>query len=70
MSHQLSFSVLAAMMFCVLTLAFASPARAVNCDVNACINACSKKCATAGCMCASNCMQTIEERKKAGQCKK
>jgi hypothetical protein len=50
-------------------LAFAQPARAVNCDVNACINTCSKKCATPGCACASSCLQTIEGRKKAGQCK-
>ena len=58
-----------ATIFLSLTLAFASPARAVNCDVNACISTCSKKCATPGCMCAQNCMQTIEGRKKNGQCK-
>lgn len=45
------------------------PALAVNCDVNACISACSKKCGTPGCMCAPNCLQTIDKRKKAGQCK-
>ena len=47
------------------------PARAagVNCDVNACINACTKKCATPGCACASSCLQTIDARKKSGQCK-
>lgn len=64
------FSILTTTMFFGLMLALAPAARAVNCDVNACINACSKKCATPGCACASSCMQTIEGRKKAGQCKK
>jgi hypothetical protein len=44
-------------------------AAGVNCDVNVCINLCSKKCATPGCGCASNCLQTIDARKKSGQCK-
>jgi hypothetical protein len=66
MLSRLSIAFLSAMF---LFVAFAPSAFAVNCDVNACINACSKKCATAGCMCASNCMQTIDKRKKGGQCK-
>jgi len=45
-------------------------AAGVNCDVNACISACSKRCATPGCACAPNCLQTIEARKKGGQCPK
>jgi hypothetical protein len=69
MSRRLSVSFLSAMCFYALSVAFAPSALAVNCDVNACINACSKKCATPGCACASSCMQTIEGRKKAGQCK-
>jgi hypothetical protein len=52
-----------------LTFAFASPARAVNCDVSACINICQKKCPGPSCQCPQNCMQTIEGRKKNGQCK-
>jgi hypothetical protein len=52
-----------------LTLAFASPARAVNCDVNFCISTCQKKCPGPACQCPQNCMQTIAGRKKNGQCK-
>lgn len=70
MSHRLSLAFLSAMFFYGLSIVFAPSAFAVNCDVNACITACSRKCATPGCMCAPNCMQTIEGRKKAGQCKK
>jgi hypothetical protein len=69
MSRRLSLAFLSAMVFYGVSVALAPSALAVNCDVNACINACSKKCATAGCMCASNCMQTIDKRKKGGQCK-
>jgi hypothetical protein len=69
MSRRLSLAFLSAMFVYGLSVAFASSALAANCDVNACINACSKKCATPGCMCAANCMQTIDKRKKGGQCK-
>jgi hypothetical protein len=69
MSRRLSLALLSAMFVYGLAVGFAPPARAVNCDVNACINACSKKCATPGCACASSCLQTIEGRKKAKQCK-
>jgi|SoimicMinimDraft_14_1059742.scaffolds.fasta_scaffold13222_1 hypothetical protein len=69
MLRRLSLTFLSAMFVYGLSVGFAPPARAVNCDVNACISACSKKCATPGCACASNCMQTIDARKKSKQCK-
>jgi hypothetical protein len=69
MSRRLSLAFLSAMFFYGLSVAFAPSVLAANCDVNACISACSKKCATPGCMCPQNCMQTIEKRKKGGQCK-
>ena len=69
MPRRLSAVFLSAMFFYGLSVAFAPSARAVNCDVNACISTCSKKCATPGCMCAQNCMQAIDKRKKGGQCK-
>jgi hypothetical protein len=48
----------------------ASPARAVNCDVNTCMNICSKgKAGTAIQSCSSWCQITIKERKDKGQCK-
>jgi len=55
-----------------LTAAFAPPALAVNCDVNACISLCQKRGgpkASAGNVCNSNCQLTIEARRKKGQCK-
>jgi hypothetical protein len=69
MSRRTSLAFLSAMFFYGLSVAFAPSALAANCDVNACISTCSKKCATPGCMCAQNCMQAIEKRKKGGQCK-
>jgi hypothetical protein len=69
MSRRLSLAFLSAMFFYGLAVAFAPSVQAANCDVNACISTCSKKCATAGCMCAQNCMQAIEKRKKDKQCK-
>lgn len=68
MSRRLSLALLSAMFFYGL-VALAPTALAANCDVNACISACQKKCATPGCMCPQNCMQTIDKRKKSGQCK-
>ncbi|WJR81069.1 hypothetical protein [Bradyrhizobium sp. NP1] len=53
-----------------LSAALAPPALAVNCDLNACLNACTKKCATASCGCSSWCLQSMEERKAKGLCKK
>ena len=69
MSRRLSLAFLSAMLFYGLSVAFAPSVLAANCDVNACISTCSKKCPTPGCMCAQNCMQAIEKRKKGGQCK-
>ena len=69
MSRRLSLAFLSAMFFYGLSVAFAPSAFAVNCDVNACINTCSKKCPMPGCQCPQNCMQTIDKRKKSGQCK-
>jgi len=53
------------------TLAIASPALAVNCDVNACITQCQKNNpqGAAGRTCNSSCGLLIEGRKKKGQCK-
>jgi hypothetical protein len=70
MPRRLLFAFLSAMFFYGLAVALAPPVQAAaSCDVNACISACSKKCPTPGCACAQNCMQAIEKRKKAGQCK-
>ena len=69
MKRRLSLALMSAALVCGQSVMFAAPALAVNCDVNACINACTKKCATPGCGCASWCLQTMEERKKAKQCK-
>jgi hypothetical protein len=70
MMRRLSLAFISAALVYGLSIFFVPrPALAVNCDVNACINACSKKCATPGCGCASWCLQTMEERKKAKQCK-
>jgi hypothetical protein len=66
---RLLFSFLTVMFVLGVSAAFAPPALAVNCDVNACINICTKRCATPGCACSSSCLQTIEARKKKGQCK-
>ncbi len=68
--RRLPLAFLSAMFFYGLSIAFAPSALAVNCDVSACIDACSKKCGTSACGCASWCLQTMEERKKSGQCKK
>jgi hypothetical protein len=65
-------SFLAVLFVLGLSGAFAPrPARAVNCDANACISACQKRGPSfgAGQGCTSWCLQTMEERKKKGQCK-
>ncbi len=70
MMRRLSLAFMSAAVVYGLSILLAPrPALAVNCDVNACISVCSKKCATPGCMCAANCLQTIDKRKKSGQCK-
>jgi hypothetical protein len=58
-------------LFVGLTVAAPRPALAVNCNLNACITECSKRAgATPGAGCNSWCLQTMEERKAKGQCKK
>jgi len=46
-------------------------AAAANCDLNACISECQKASGIVGVgrSCTSSCLQTMEERKKEGQCK-
>ena len=69
MSRRLSFALLS--MIFIFGVSAASAAPAANCDVNACIAICQKRNPQggAGQVCNSNCMITIEERKKKGQCK-
>ena len=69
MMRRLLFPSLAGMLVYGVSVAFAPPALAVNCDVNACISTCQKKCPTPQCACPQNCMQSIDKRKQAGQCK-
>jgi hypothetical protein len=72
MSRRVSLALLSTAFIVGLATTFPSPLRAaVNCDVNACINACQKRNPQggAGRVCNSNCMITIDERKKKGQCK-
>jgi len=70
MSRRLSLAFLSAMFVYAMSLAVAPPARAVNCDLNACINTCNKRVSTPGSSCTSWCLQSMEERKAKGQCKK
>ena len=71
MSRCLSLAFLSAMFVYGLSAAFAPPALAVNCDLNACITYCEKRGPNTafGNYCARTCLQTIDQRKKAGQCK-
>ena len=69
MARNLLLALLSAIFISGFSAILTPPALAANCDVNACISACSKRCPTPGCGCASGCLQTIEGRKKAGQCK-
>jgi hypothetical protein len=65
------FALLSMLLVCGLSVVFAPPALAVNCDVNTCISICSKgKVGTALTSCNSWCQITIQERKDKGQCKK
>ena len=61
----------AALVYGLSILLAPRPALAVNCDVNACISACQKRGPqfAAGNACTSGCLQTIDKRKKGGQCK-
>ena len=57
---------------CLRAICLAPPALAVNCDVNACISQRNKGGAglsTSGTNCTSWCLQTMQERKAAKQCK-
>jgi hypothetical protein len=71
MPRRLPISFLSTILVYGLSVIFAPPALAVNCDVNACINVCRKQNPSygAGQGCTTNCMQMIEARKKAKQCK-
>lgn len=69
MSRRLSIAFLSTIFVYGLSVVFALPALAVNCDVNACIAMCKKQNPSYGQGCTTNCMQTIQERKTKGQCK-
>jgi hypothetical protein len=72
MLRRLSLAFLSMVFVYGLSIVFAPrPALAVNCDVSACISACQKRGPQfgAGQACTSGCLQTIEQRKKAKQCK-
>jgi hypothetical protein len=69
MPRRLSAVFLSAMFVYGLSFLFVPPARAVGCDVNVCISNCQRKCATPGCVCPQKCMQIMDKRKQAGQCK-
>jgi hypothetical protein len=65
------FALLSMLLVCGLSVVFAPPALAVNCDVGACISICSKgKVGQSLMNCNSWCQITIQERKNKGQCKK
>jgi hypothetical protein len=73
MKRRLSLALMSAALVCGQSVMFAAPALAVNCDLNVCMNICNKTgsgTVTAGRGCASWCLQTMEERKAKGQCKK
>ena len=68
---RIFFALLAMPIVCGIFVVLASPASAVNCDVNACISTCSKQHkVNSGNYCNSWCQISIEERQKKGQCKK
>ena len=70
MSRHLSLGFLSALIVYGLSVVFAPPALAVNCDVQACINkACKGKMGNMIQACNSSCQITIADRKKSGQCK-
>ena len=71
MSHRLSLALLSVFVFGLSILFAPRPALAVNCDVNVCIAYCQKSGPQAGLgnYCSRNCLITIDQRKKSGQCK-
>jgi hypothetical protein len=71
MTRRLSLAFMFAALIHGQSVMFAAPALAVNCDLNACIRACQwrgPRFAT-GQACTSGCLQAMDRRKKAGQCK-
>jgi hypothetical protein len=71
MARRLSLAFMSAMFVYGLSFVSARPALAAGCDVNICISNCQKQGPhfAAGSACTSTCLQTIDKRKKAGQCK-
>ena len=70
MSRHLSLGFLSALIVYGLSIVFAPPALAVNCDVNVCMSKAFKVKIGRGIqVCNSSCQLTIEERRKKGQCK-
>jgi hypothetical protein len=71
MMSRLSLAFLSAVSIYGLSAAFAPQALAAGCDVNVCISTCQKRgpAFAAGQACTSGCLQTMDKRKKAGQCK-
>lgn len=71
MTRRLSLAFMFAALVYGQSVVFAPPALAVNCDLNACIKTCNSRAGTAtpGNNCTSWCLQTMQERKAAKQCK-
>jgi hypothetical protein len=71
MSRRFSLAILSTVLVCGLSFVSARPALAAGCDVNICISNCQKRGPSfaAGNACTSTCLQTMDKRKKAGQCK-
>ena len=71
MSLRLSVAILSLVVVYGLSIMFAPSTMAAKCDANACISACQKNHPQggAGQACTSWCLQTMEDRKKKGQCK-
>jgi hypothetical protein len=70
MTRRLSLAFMFAALVYGQSAMFARPALAVNCDLNKCISLCNKTgTGTSGNNCTSWCLQTMQERKAAKQCK-
>lgn len=69
--RRLSIAIFSMVLVCGLSFVSAPPALAVNCDFNACVSTCKKRnpMNAAGQGCTTMCLQLMEERKKAKQCK-
>lgn len=69
--RRLSIGIFSIALICGLSFVSLPPALAASCDLNTCVAECQKvnpRNAT-GNICTTNCLQTIEQRKKARQCK-